>query len=173
MDHARAHDKMRLTAHHEELRSLRATAHEEPRSLAGQKLPPRIWTGKPSASQRNLPRRIERLKAIEHEVERQLGRLAQAYETTRSENAHPEEFARRWSQMAQSWVFYEVNDLIGEHNEWFPIEAKLRMDPRTGDYRGLFDMEYRKQPLDAAWILERFPAELSAAGGAGPDPVSG
>lgn len=127
--------------------------------MAGRKLPMRIWTGKPSATQRNLPRRIERLKAIEQEVERQLRRLREAYAATRSDSADAHDFSRRWHQVARSWVFFEVNDLIAEHNEWFPIEAKLRIDPRTGEYRGLFDMEYRKQPLDVEWILERFPAE--------------
>jgi hypothetical protein len=37
------------------------------------------------------------------------------------------------------------------------------MDPRTGDFALVNGEDYRKRPLDAAWALERFPAELSAA----------
>jgi hypothetical protein len=32
------------------------------------------------------------------------------------------------------------------------------MDPRTGDYALVGGRPYRREPLDAAWVLERFPA---------------
>ena len=37
------------------------------------------------------------------------------------------------------------------------------MDPRTGDYALVNGKDYRLQPLDSAWILERFPADLGSA----------
>jgi hypothetical protein len=51
-----------------------------------------------------------------------------------------------------------VNDLIDRHNRWYPIEARLPMDPRTRDYVKVGGRSYRREPLDAQWILDRFPA---------------
>jgi hypothetical protein len=48
--------------------------------------------------------------------------------------------------------------LIERHNRFFPVEARLAMDPRTGDYVLLGGKRYDRAPLDAGWILERFPA---------------
>jgi hypothetical protein len=74
----------------------------------------------------------------------------------------PERFARRWHELASSWSFAEVNDLIERHNRWYPAEARLPMDPKRGDYALVNGEDYRKRPLDSDWVLERFPAELSA-----------
>ena len=51
-----------------------------------------------------------------------------------------------------------MNDLIERHNRWYPVEARLAMDPRTRDFVKVGGRDYRREPLDAAWILERFPA---------------
>ena len=59
--------------------------------------------------------------------------------------------------MVAWWNFYEVNDLIARHNRWYPIEARLPMDPKTGDYALINGEDYRRRPLDPAWVLERFP----------------
>jgi hypothetical protein len=36
------------------------------------------------------------------------------------------------------------------------------MDPRTRDFVLVNGRRYDRRPLDAAWILDRFPAELDA-----------
>jgi hypothetical protein len=72
----------------------------------------------------------------------------------------PAEFARRWRELADSWNFVEVNDLIERHNRWYPVESRLPMDPKRGDYALVNGEDYRKHPLDADWVLERFPAEI-------------
>ena len=51
-----------------------------------------------------------------------------------------------------------MNDLIERHNRWYPIEARLPMDPRRRDYALVNGRDYRRRRLDAAWALERFPA---------------
>jgi len=56
-----------------------------------------------------------------------------------------------------------VNELIRQHNLWYPAEAKLPMDPRTRDFVLVGGRPYRRRPLDASWVLERFPAEAIAA----------
>jgi hypothetical protein len=72
-------------------------------------------------------------------------------------------FARSWRETAERWNFSEVNDLIDRHNRWYPVEARLRMDPRTGDYALVNGEDYRRRPLDADWVLQRFPARLPRA----------
>jgi len=71
-------------------------------------------------------------------------------------------FAREWSAVANHWRFDAVNDLIDRHNRYYPIEARLPMDPRTRDFVLVNGRRYDRRPLDAAWILERFPAVLDA-----------
>jgi hypothetical protein len=62
-----------------------------------------------------------------------------------------------WRGVAERWSFHEVNDLIDRHNRWYPLEARLPMDPRTGDYVLVNGEHYSRRPLDAEWVLERFP----------------
>lgn len=69
------------------------------------------------------------------------------------------ELADAWRRELEGWSFDEVNDLIERHNRWYPVEARLPMDPRSGDYALVNGRDYRKQPLDAAWALEQVPPE--------------
>jgi hypothetical protein len=89
-------------------------------------------------------REIARLTA-EHEEA-----LAAAYEALGGDEA-------AWLEVAARWDFSEVNDLIDRHNRWFPAESRLPMDPRTGDYALVNGQHFGKRPLDATWVLERFP----------------
>jgi hypothetical protein len=72
-------------------------------------------------------------------------------------------FARRWRRVAGRWNFYSVNDLIDRHNRYYPAEARLPMDPRTRDFVLVNGERYERRPLDAAWVLARFPPQLAAA----------
>ena len=65
--------------------------------------------------------------------------------------------AAAWRAQAESYDFGEVNALIEQHNRWYPVEARLPMDPRTGDYALVNGERYSKRPLDAEWVLSRFP----------------
>jgi hypothetical protein len=109
---------------------------------------------------------MQRLREIEAESAGHEARLADAWRALADESdGRPDEFARRWRALAQQWSFHDVNDLIERHNRWFPVEARLPMDPRTGDYVLVAGKPYRREPLDAAWVLARFPprAEAEAA----------
>ena len=66
--------------------------------------------------------------------------------------------ADAWAAAARRWDFGEVNELIDRHNRWYPAESRLPMDPRTGDYALVNGRSYRRRPLDASWVLERFPS---------------
>jgi hypothetical protein len=70
----------------------------------------------------------------------------------------PERFDQVWRDVVGRWSFDEVNDLIARHNRWYPVESRLPMDPRRRDYALVNGRDYRLQPLDSAWALERFPA---------------
>lgn len=56
-----------------------------------------------------------------------------------------------WADALEHWDFDEVNALIEQHNEWYPMERDLPMDPRTGDYVLIQGRTYLREPLDAAW----------------------
>ena len=75
----------------------------------------------------------------------------------------PRRFAAEWREQAARYDFSAINELVRRHNLYFPAEANLAMDPRTGDYIGIGGGDYRRYPLDGAWILERFPPDLSVA----------
>jgi hypothetical protein len=93
---------------------------------------------------------MQRLRRIDEEIEEHIVRLAQAYAEHASD-------PHAWRRIAERWDFGEVNDLIERHNRYYPIEARLAMDPRTRDYVKVGGRSYRREPLDAAWILVRFP----------------
>ena len=92
---------------------------------------------------------MRRLRQIDDEIETLTIRLAQAY----AERADP----ASWRRLAERFDFGEVNDLIERHNRYYPIEARLPMDPRTRDYVKIGGRSYRREPLDAQWILDRYP----------------
>jgi hypothetical protein len=107
------------------------------------------------------PRWMERLGEIDAGIANETRRLERAYTALREEHrGDPETFAARWRALARSWPFDAVNELIHQHNEWFPIERQLPMDPRTRDYVLVGGRPYRRAPLGPEWVLERFPAQV-------------
>ena len=101
---------------------------------------------------------MRRLREIEDETAAHETRLAEAWRELAREVADPAEFAAAWEELAAGWRFGRVNELIARHNANFPIEARLAMDPRTRDFVRVNGRSYEREPLGAAWILERFPA---------------
>jgi hypothetical protein len=102
---------------------------------------------------------MRRLRAIEIELEQHERQLAELWETVREEYGDDEEgFARQWERLASRWDFSEINELIARHNRHFPAESRLPMNPRTGDFVLVNGRPYTRRPLDADWILDRFPA---------------
>ncbi len=93
---------------------------------------------------------MQRLRLIEDLTADHLKRLEAAY----AEHLGDPE---GWELTLRRWDFYAVNDLIDKHNRYFPIEARLPMDPKTRDFVLLNGRPYRRELLDADWALERFP----------------
>jgi hypothetical protein len=127
------------------LRNFRSGADSAIRALGG----PTAW--------------MRRLRTIENEIERNESELDAAWLELAEATDDPAAFARAWREVAHSWSFAEVNELIARHNRNFPAEARLAMDPRTRDFVKINGRPYLRAPLDEAWILERWPADLHAA----------
>jgi hypothetical protein len=105
------------------------------------------------------PAYAQRLRQIEDEIENHLERLRAARDELHREVRDRRERDRRWRELAGCWNFHAVNDLIEKHNRWYPVEARLAMNPRTGDFVLVGGEPYRREPLDAAWVLRHFPAD--------------
>jgi hypothetical protein len=104
---------------------------------------------------------MRRLREIAEEVSTHERELAAARHALAAEcGGDPALFERRWRARAEGWDFWWVNRLIDRHNRYYPIESNLPMDPRTGDFALVGGRPYRREPLGAEWILERFPASL-------------
>ena len=104
------------------------------------------------------PRWMQRLNEIDRETRRHRRRLERAYATLEAEHAgDPDALARHWRALARSWRFDEVNELIRQHNEWYPVERDLPMDLRTRDYVRVGGRSYRRAELGPEWVLELFP----------------
>jgi hypothetical protein len=137
--------------------------------LRGRPLRRRLRNFRPSvegyvASQGGPLPYMQRIREIESATVDHEERLARAWAKLAEEHrGRPEEFALRWRMLAVRWNFTEVNDLIERHNRWYPVEARLAMDPRTGDFVHVAGRAYRRVRLDADWVLERYPPALAAA----------
>lgn len=147
----------------------RAALEEDLRTimLRGRPLPFRARLFRPSAEAYLVATRgplpyMLRLREIEQRTEAHEEELYEEWLALAAEHAgDPAAFAAAWRARADTVAFDEINDLIERHNLWYPAESRLAMDPRTGDYALVNGRSYRLAALDAAWVLERFPAELS------------
>jgi len=91
-------------------------------------------------------------------------RLERAYRALQQECGRDRAlFARLWHDVVRGWRFDPtLNDLIEQHNEWYPVERRLPMNPRTGDYVPVGGRSYRRPVLGPEWVLEHFPASPPA-----------
>jgi hypothetical protein len=101
---------------------------------------------------------MRRLRAIEIAVALHEDQLREALADLRLQY-DGEQLAREWRAVAERWDFSEVNELIERHNRHYPAESRLPMNPRTGDFVLVNGRPYTREPLDAAWVLSRFPVD--------------
>jgi hypothetical protein len=107
----------------------------------------------------SIPRWMERVSEVDQGIAHERRRFDERYRALKGEYGHDrEEFARRWEAIAHAARFDELNELIRQHNDWYPIERDLPMDMRTRDYVKVNGRSYRRPELGAAWVLEHFPA---------------
>jgi hypothetical protein len=103
------------------------------------------------------PAYMRRLKTIERELERHRRRLDRVHRLLSETITDPQAFAEQWRARAREWNFGPVNELIRQHNEWYPIERNLPLDPRTRDYVKIRGRSYRRTEIGPEWVLEHFP----------------
>jgi len=127
------------------LRNFRPDADSAVRALGG----PTVW--------------MQRLRAIEDALDQHDRQLGAAWHALAGEVHDPTEFAALWREQAAGWSFAEVNELIERHNANFPAEAHLPMDPRTRDFVRINGKPYAREPLDAGWIVARYPPDRRLA----------
>lgn len=136
--------------------------------LAGKALPLRLRNFRPSADRYlaslggPLPYMV-RLREIDARIAAHEGALRSAWSDLAASCPDAATFEHRWRETAARWSFDEVNDLVDRHNRWYPAESRLPMDPRRGDFALVLGRDYRRRRLDGAWVLERFPADLTLA----------
>jgi hypothetical protein len=117
--------------------------------IVGQDLDETTGKGKPLSSraaqtQRSIddylksgvrPRWMERVADIDAGIAYERRRLERAYRALKAEcDGDVELFAVRWRKLARTWRFDDLNELIAQHNDWYPVERDLPLNPRTGDY---------------------------------------
>ena len=120
------------------------------------------------------PRWMERLGEIDRGIAAHQRRLELRRRALREECGDDTvAFARRWEAIARRWRFGQLNELIEQHNEWYPIERDLPMDLRTRDYVLIHGRSYRRPLLGAAWVLEQFASELPRPSGGPATPPGG
>ena len=159
-------------------RRRRASAASSPRSrricatipLSGKPLPVRARLFRPTC--RGLPRRDARPAPVHAPParDRAADRGARGGAASRPGTRSRDECAATrsgsgasGSTRAQALRFDEVNDLIDRHNRWYPVESRLPMDPRTGDYALVNGRDYRLAPLDARLGARALPAGRSGS----------
>jgi len=72
----------------------------------------------------------------------------------------PETFAREWEDLIEALPLDSLNDLIERHNEYYPIEANLRIDRGSGAYMmGAAPWE-PKEKVTTESLLQQFPADI-------------
>src|SRR4051794_32048896 len=101
-----------------------------------------------------MPRRVESDPGIAREPQR-VGRVYRALQEECGDDRAA--FAARWRERARRFDFAELNELIEQHNEWYPIERRLPVDLRTRDYVLVAGRPYRRPVLGTEWVLEHFP----------------
>jgi hypothetical protein len=153
----------------------RLAADLEESPVVGRPLPRRLRNFSPSVEGYALsiagpPAYAQRLRQIEDETAAHEEQLRAAWLELCRDEPDPVRRERRWRGKARCWSFHAVNDLIARHNRWYPVEARLAMNPRTGDFVHVGGRPYRLEPLDAAWVLRRFPAVPGPSGWRGARP---
>ena len=107
---------------------------------------------------------MARLRRIEDETARHERELVNArLGLERAYAGEPERLERVWAVVLSHWDFAVVNDLIDRHNRWYPIEARLPMDPETRDYALVRGQPYWRRPLTVEWADSHARAAREAA----------
>lgn len=108
----------------------------------------------------NPPRWMERAVEIERRIRRERRRLeAERAELRERFGEDRAGFAGAWRDVAAARDYRELNALIAEHNEWYPIERNLPVHPVTGEWVTALGRSHVRAELGPDWVLREYPAE--------------
>jgi hypothetical protein len=136
---------------------------EEKRPTAFNSLdPPRNFTLTTDQRVRALtvgvPVYAERKRRIEDLEAAMLKKLVAMYDALVAKGASAAAAREEMHDKARATDFTRVNALIAKHNRWYPVEANLPCDPKTGAYL-LFGRKWNPEPT---WSAERLVAAFDA-----------
>ncbi len=112
----------------------------------------------------NPPRWMERVAEIDRRTRRERRLLAAERRALRAQHGRDATgFAAAWRTFAaergRSREHRELNELIRAHNEWYPVERNLPVDPRTGEWVSVAGRSFLRPLVGPEWVLREFPAE--------------
>jgi hypothetical protein len=112
----------------------------------------------------NPPRWMERVAEIDRRLKRERRLLEGQRRALRARcGGDAGAFASAWRAFAaergRSAEYGELNELIRAHNEWYPIERNLPVNPRTGEWVRVAGRSFLRPPVGAEWVLREFPAD--------------
>jgi hypothetical protein len=75
----------------------------------------------------------------------------------------PAGFAAAWRAFARergaSREYRELNELIRAHNQWYPVERNLPVNPLTGEWVTAGGRSFLRPVVGPEWILRELPPE--------------
>jgi hypothetical protein len=112
----------------------------------------------------NPPRWMERVVEIDRRVQRERRLLEAERRALRARHGRDAAgFARAWRAFARERgrgrEHRELNELIRAHNEWYPVERDLPVNPRTGEWVSVGGRSFLRPLVGPEWVLREFPAE--------------
>jgi hypothetical protein len=152
-------DRRERAALEEDLRSIRSR---------GRPLPLRLRNFRPRADSylagaRGPLHYMLRLHDIERRLEDHEEALREAWRELADDcAADARDFRRRWLDAARAFRLHGRERPDRAPQPLVPIESQLPMDPCSGEFALVNGRDYRLEPLDESWIIERFPPELEA-----------
>ena len=111
----------------------------------------------------NPPRWMERVSEIDRALKRERRLLEAERRALRARfRRDADGFARAWRAFAatrgRSAVYRDLNELIRAHNEWYPVERNLPVNPRTGEWVTAGGRSFLRPLVGEDWVLREFPA---------------
>jgi hypothetical protein len=103
-----------------------------------------------------------RKKYAEDLEERFLRILVKLHDTLVARGEDDDAVSRALAEKAATFDLTKLNALIATHNRWYPIEANLPFDPRTGEYLVYGRPWCPDERWSAARMVERAQAMVAA-----------
>jgi hypothetical protein len=113
----------------------------------------------------NPPRWMERVAEIDRALKRERRLLRAEWQALRVQyGPDGDGFAAAWRAFAtergRSREYCELNELIRAHNEWYPVERNLPVNPRTGEWVTVGGRSFLRPVVGVEWVLQELPAEV-------------